>query len=322
MSDSEVAVPVNFATESLQGRRDYQEDAALAVSLSGSRKLLAVADGMGGHAAGEVASALTLEQLSHGLEHGTPLVEAVRQANRAVRAQALEPGKKGMGTTLVALVVDGPSFVVANVGDSRAYLWKGGRLSQISQDHSFVAEAMARGQSEEEAMASRWRDALTRSIGAGDEVEVDLFGPFPVEDGTAVLLCSDGMYKTLSTGDVEKVLRGSSGGESAVRRLAAEAFQRGSDDNITVALGEFGKVTWSQPVGTMPLEWPEGGPPSGAGDGTEEPGEGAEEADKGAVNSGGTSDPAGDAADGFVRWIALFLAVAILVMLALAVTGG
>ncbi|MEX2527888.1 MAG: protein phosphatase 2C domain-containing protein [Gemmatimonadota bacterium] len=313
MTDSEAPVPVRFATESIQGRRDYQEDAALATTLSGGRKLLAVADGMGGHAAGEVASALTLKRLSQELEEGTPLAEAVRQANREVRAQALEPGKKGMGTTLVALVVDGPSFVVANVGDSRAYLWKGGRLSQVSQDHSFVAEAMARGQSEEEAMASRWRDALTRSIGASEEVEVDLFGPFPVEDGSAVLLCSDGMYKTLSSGDVERILRGSSGGESAVRALSSEALTRGSDDNITVALAEFGQVRWSQPVGTMPLEWPEGGPPQESEAGGR--GEGAE-----ASPAGG--DPAGDAADGFIRWIALFLAVAMLVMLALAVTGG
>lgn len=316
MTDSEAAVPVRFATESLQGRRDYQEDAALAATLSGGRKLLAVADGMGGHAAGEVASALTLERLSQELEEGTPLDEAVHQANRAVRAQAMEPGKKGMGTTLVAVVVDGPSFVVANVGDSRAYLWNRGRLSQISQDHSFVAEAMARGQSEEEAMASRWRDALTRSIGAGDEVEVDLFGPFPVQDGTAVLLCSDGMYKTLASGDVEKVLRGSSGGESAVRALASEAFQRGSDDNITVALGEFGSVMWSQPVGTMPLEWPVGGPP-------EEETDGAQERGGAAGDSQATAHSSGRGGRGFVRWMALFLVVTVVVvMLALAVTGG
>ena len=244
-----------IATESIAGRRPYQEDALLSETLSDDRLLVAVADGMGGHAAGEVASALALETLQSELETGQPLDEAFRRANRAVNTMAREPGKHGMGTTLVAVLLEGDAYHVANVGDSRAYLISESGIRQLSHDHSFVAEAMARGQSEEEATSSKWKDALTRSIGTDSEVEVDVFGPFPVEENTALMLCSDGLYKTLSDLQLLDIFSRSGGPRGAVQSLASEAYESGSDDNISVVVAEFGEVPRRLAAGTMPLEW-------------------------------------------------------------------
>ncbi len=244
-----------LAQHSTQGRRPYQEDSIFAGDLSDGRILVAVADGMGGHAAGEVASALALETLKASLEAGIELGESFRLANQQVHARSREPGKQGMGTTLVAVLVDGDSYQVANVGDSRGYLISGSGIKRITQDHSFVAEAMKRGQSEEEATASQWRDALTRAIGTDAQVEVDVFGPFRVETNTAFLLCSDGLYKTLKDPDLRGIYLRSGGPKGAAGNLVTAAYERGSDDNISVVIAEFGQVPREQAQGTMPMEY-------------------------------------------------------------------
>jgi protein phosphatase len=243
------------ATESIAGRRPCQEDSVLCEPLANGRLLVAVADGMGGHAAGEVASALALEVLQSELEAGAELGEAVRRANTAVHEKSREPGKHGMGTTLVAMLLDGGSYHLANVGDSRAYLLTENGIRQLTNDHSFVAEAMARGQSEEEATSSKWKDALTRSIGTDEAVEVDTFGPFDVEADTAMLLCSDGLYKSLSDIQLLDIFSRSGGPRGAAQSLVSEAYEAGSDDNITAAIAEFGEVPRRLSAGTMPLEW-------------------------------------------------------------------
>jgi len=250
-----VANQPRLATESMAGRRPYQEDSVLAETLSDGRLLVAVADGMGGHAAGEVASALALETLMSSVTGGTPLADAFTLANREVHRKAAEPGKQGMGTTLVAVLIADGEFTIANVGDSRGYLLSGDGVRRITEDHSFVAEAMKRGQSEEEAMDTPWKDALTRSIGTDREVEVDVFGPFPIEDDSALLLCSDGLYKTLLDSDLGELFAASGGPRGAAQTLVSEAFDNGSDDNISVAIVEFGEVPRSQHAGTMPLEY-------------------------------------------------------------------
>jgi len=244
-----------LAEHSIPGRRPYQEDSLFADTLSDGRVLVAVADGMGGHAAGEVASALALETLKESLEAGIELGEAFRLANQKVNKKSMEPGKQGMGTTLVAVVVDGDQYLVGNVGDSRGYRISGSGIERITQDHSFVAEAIKRGQSEEEATASQWKDALTRAIGTDATVEVDVFGPFPVQHNTALLLCSDGLYKTLKDADLREIFGRSGGPKGACQNLVANAYERGSDDNITVVIAEFGQVPREQPQGTMPLEF-------------------------------------------------------------------
>jgi serine/threonine protein phosphatase PrpC len=167
---------------------------------------------------------------------------------------ANEPGKLGMGTTLVAVLVDGDEYQVANVGDSRVYLVSADSIERLTEDHSFVAEAMRRGQSEEEAMATPWRDALTRSIGTDGEVEVDVFGPFPLKDDSAFVLCSDGLYKTISDSELEELFGQSGSPRGAAQALVTTAFDNGSDDNISVAVAEYGEVPRKAAPTTMVMQ--------------------------------------------------------------------
>jgi serine/threonine protein phosphatase PrpC len=160
-----------------------------------------------------------------------------------------------MGTTLVAVLVDGAEYWVANVGDSRAYRLSRGGIRRLTEDHSFVAEAMKRGQSEAEAMATPWKDALTRSIGTEEEVEVDVFGPHPLDDDTAFLICSDGLYKTLGDQDLRAHFGRSSGPRGAAQALVAAAFDAGSDDNISVAIAEYGGVPRDDAATTQILSY-------------------------------------------------------------------
>lgn len=243
-----------LAVESIAGQRPYQEDSVLAEALPDGRTLIAVADGMGGHAAGEVASALALETLTEAVMEGQPLGDAFRLANARVHAMASEPGKQGMGTTLVAALIDGDEFSIANVGDSRGYLITADGIKQLTEDHSFVAEAMKRGQTEEEAMATPWRDALTRSIGTDGEVEVDVFGPFELEEDSAFMICSDGLYKTLSDGDLRELFSRSVSAEGAAQSMVTAAFDAGSDDNISVAVAEFGEVHRQAAASTLVMD--------------------------------------------------------------------
>lgn len=247
-----------LAVESIPGRRPYQEDSVFADVLTDGRTLLAVADGMGGHAAGEVASALALSTLQDALAEGRELGEAFRIANERVHRMANEPGKQGMGTTMTAVLVDGTDFRVANVGDSRVYLISGSGIRQLTHDHSFVAEAMKRGQSRDEAMATPWRDALTRSIGTEEDVDVDVFGPFPLETDSAFVICSDGLYKTLSDDDLRSLFVRAGGPRGAAQAMVSAAFDGGSDDNISVAIAEYGEVPRDQAPTTMVLPF-EGG---------------------------------------------------------------
>ncbi len=250
-------------------------------ALSDARTLVAVADGMGGHAAGDVASALAMETLVAELEDGKSLVEAFTAANAQVYSKSMEPGKHGMGTTMVAAVVEGDEFTVANVGDSRCYLVAADGIKQLSEDHSFVAEAIKRGQSEEEAQASKFRDALTRSIGIDEEVDVDAFGPFPVENNTALFLCSDGLYKVMKDARIRELFGQSGGPRGAAQSMVATAYEDGSDDNISVAIAEFGEVRRDRATGTAPIgfEPPPAGDQGDAGEDDDAAADAAQPAD-------------------------------------------
>ena len=244
-----------LAIESIAGKRPYQEDSVVAEHLSDGRLLIAVADGMGGHAAGEVASALALEALSAALEDGEALDSAFAHANAQVHEKAREPGKQGMGTTLTAALVDDGEYFVANVGDSRGYLLTRDGIRQLTEDHSFVAEAVKRGQSRSEAEATPWRDALTRSIGTEERVQVDVYGPFPVGGDSALLICSDGLYKVLTDDQLRHIFGQSTNARGAAQTLVATALESGSDDNISVAIAEYGEVPRTVGQGTMPMDY-------------------------------------------------------------------
>jgi protein phosphatase len=222
------------------GRRQTNQDAAIRASLGADVEVAAVADGMGGHLAGEVASREALRALVAALQRGAGLREAVRAANESVYRRALQsPECQGMGTTLVVYLRRGQEYEIANVGDSRAYLVEGGTITRITRDHSFVAEAVASGElTEAEAMHSRWRNALTRAIGTDPEVEADLFGPFTVDRPHAVLLCTDGFHRWLAEAEVPEVIAAAPDPGTAVANLGQAALRGGSDDNITLLLIE------------------------------------------------------------------------------------
>ena len=224
------------------GRRSANQDAVLVAALPGGQELIAVADGMGGHSGGEIASARALEVLRTEVAAGRDLPGAVRMANSAVFTEAhAKPEYLGMGTTLVALLRQGSQYFVANVGDSRAYRLDEQGVRQLTEDHSFLAEALKSGVAAEDAEKSPWRNAVTRSVGTASDVEVDCFGPFDAAESHTVLLCSDGLYRTLSEQDLAELAEPTRSLSESAKALAARAFERGSDDNITVALVRFGR---------------------------------------------------------------------------------
>jgi serine/threonine protein phosphatase PrpC len=201
-----------------------------------------VADGMGGHQAGEVASSqaikLVIDQYYSDLTHdvGTSLVRAYKAANRFIYDEAQsDPAKAGMGTTLVAAAIVGRKVYVASVGDSRAYLIGQGRITQITEDHSWVQEQIRAGLlTREQARLHPQRNVVTRALGSKPSVEVDLFEG-QLADGDALLLCSDGMSGLVEDWEIEAIVRDQSA-QDAVRSLVAKANERGGMDNITVLM--------------------------------------------------------------------------------------
>lgn len=204
--------------------------------------LWVVADGMGGAAAGEVASAIVVETIAKAVEAGAELDAAIAEANRSVlKAAASGRGKPGMGSTVVAAQVNGRDYKVAWVGDARAYLWGDG-LRRLSRDHSRVQELLDAGMiSAEEARLHPQRSVITRVLGgpdgtaaASDEVSGSL------APGQGLLLCSDGLTSEVCDAEIARVLAGNpavnGGGQSAVERLVSLALDRGGSDNVTVIL--------------------------------------------------------------------------------------
>jgi PPM family protein phosphatase len=224
------------------GPRSHNEDAVLISSLPGGGELVAVADGMGGHSAGEVASRRALEVLYAQIVAGASLEDALVAANSAVLDEAARSAAQhGMGTTVVALVRRDGTYTVANVGDSRAYRIDSSGVQQLTLDHSFVAEAVHSGQlSAEEALKSRWRNAVTRAVGTEPELKVDCFGPFDATESHTILLCTDGLYRVIDEVQLQRAVLRSDDPWSAVRRLAGAALTAGADDNISVAMIHFG----------------------------------------------------------------------------------
>lgn len=201
-----------------------------------------VADGMGGHQAGEVASKGAVEAtMAHYLadtahDVGTSLVRAFRAANQQLYTQAEgDPSKGGMGTTLVVAVILGRKVYVANVGDSRAYLINKRGITQITEDHSWVEEQVRAGLlNEEQARRHPQRNLVTRALGSKPAVEVDLFEG-EITAGDTLLLCSDGLTGRVADQEIAAIVQEAQPSEAA-RRLVALANERGGNDNITVLI--------------------------------------------------------------------------------------
>ena len=208
--------------------------------------LFVVADGMGGHAGGEVASQTAVEAMERSFPpaQATPddLVDAVRWANRAVWRKAEEEAElRGMGTTVtaVALIEDAghERLLVANVGDSRTYLLRDRSLTQVTLDHSVVEELVRLGQiTEEEAAIHPQRHVLTRVLGMGPDVEVDVFPVDPFYTGDRFVLCSDGLFNEVTEEAIAATLNRFPDPQEAARDLVAQAKANGGNDNITVVV--------------------------------------------------------------------------------------
>lgn len=208
-----------------------------------SDPLYAVADGMGGAAAGEVASAIAVEALGNVFHRSGPatadlLISAAQAANRAVWDEAeANPEMRGMGTTLVAIaLVEGPQLAIINIGDSRLYVLEDGELRQITFDHNLVAEMVAEGRlTPAEAEIHPRRNIMTRALGVEPEVPIDLFVEDP-RPGDRYLLCSDGLPREVSDDLIASLLRRIADPDDAAKELVEEAKRRGGNDNITVVV--------------------------------------------------------------------------------------
>jgi PPM family protein phosphatase len=193
-----------------------------------------VADGMGGHQGGEVASKLALERLERVTDGESDLAEVVRDANRAVYSKAAEdPGLRGMGTTLTAVRVEGDRLHWAHVGDSRMYRLRDGSLERITTDHTVVEQLVEQGRlTPKEAEIHPQRSILVRALGVEEDVEVDE-GDVEVLNGDRLLLCSDGLTGMVDEDDILRILAETKDPQAASDALVAAANEAGGQDNIT-----------------------------------------------------------------------------------------
>jgi PPM family protein phosphatase len=239
-------------------KRKGNEDA---LSLNREQGLFVVADGMGGHAAGEVASRVAVDAIEefvtvtggndeitwpYGLDDsisydGNRLKTAIRHANRCViEAMRQSSEYEGMATTVAAVLVDGDMANLAHVGDSRIYLWSQAELRQLTVDHSWVNEQIQNGIiSPEQARSHPLRNVVTRALGGRSELVVDVQSR-RVKPGELLLLCSDGLTTMVPDVDIARILAATNGDVArAAQSLVDEANERGGEDNITVVLLRF-----------------------------------------------------------------------------------
>src|SRR5437870_10853455 len=233
--------------------RPENEDSILVDAANG---LYAVADGMGGHRAGEVASATAIETLKAAYVGGQRLDDAVEAANAAVFAKAADDqALQGMGTTLTAVALeDDHTALLGHVGDSRAYLMRDGAVTQVTDDHSLVEQLVREGRlSPEEAQNHPQRAIITRALGIDAEVEVDTYR-VDLKPGDRLLICSDGLTTMLSDDTIAVTLRRHPDPQQAADTLVDMANQAGGDDNITVVIldplaARTGGAAAAMPVG-------------------------------------------------------------------------
>lgn len=215
--------------------RDHNEDGYI---IDEGLSLVAVADGMGGHRGGEVASATALEAFYASFTENGGLHEAVVAANEAVVERASDDEQlRGMGTTITAGVLgeDG-TMILGHVGDSRAYLLRDGELARVTTDHSLVEELMAAGElTAEEAERDPRRSMITRALGLDAGVDVDLY-PIALNEGDRLVICSDGLTNMVNEPDIQSILEKQPDAERAAHELVDAANAAGGVDNTTVVV--------------------------------------------------------------------------------------
>lgn len=249
MSPGQVRTTTAAASDVGRKRSGNEDSFALWVSDDSGREhpadtLLVVCDGMGGSNAGEVASRIAVDAVVRTFQEaadddaGEVLVQAVEAANVEVWEHSrTRTDLNGMGTTCTVVALKGDAACVAHVGDSRAYLVRGGRARQITTDHSLVAQLVARKQlTPDEARHDPRRNVVTRSVGVAQSVEVDVVRlDEPMRPGDTLLVCTDGLHGQVTDDELGRLASGESL-DHACRELIQLANQRGGPDNITVAM--------------------------------------------------------------------------------------
>lgn len=250
-----------FAAKTDPGqKREKNEDS---VAADDQINLFLVADGMGGHQAGEVASQIATDVVLQNMRlmisgkdqtlpagsdkslslRANQMLFCVRMANQIIfEAAKSRPREKGMGTTLSALLIENETATFVHIGDSRIYLFRRGELEQITEDHSLVMEQVRKGMiTKEEAQTSKLQNVLTRALGVREQVEVDT-GEHPILDGDTFLLCSDGLDKMVKEKDIAKILSSRLTPLEACDQLIEAANKAGGSDNISVAVVRLQKT--------------------------------------------------------------------------------
>lgn len=232
------------ATTDVGRQRNHNEDSVIAVEVSDEVALLAVADGMGGHSAGDVASHLAIETVREEIvdEYDTlpdrpkwrdVLDDAIRQANQRIHERASDD-RSGMGTTLVVALVGDGKTVIGNVGDSRAYRLGYTGIEQVTVDQSLVQELVEQGQiTEDEAADHPQRNVISQSLGTDESVDPDFYEEAV---GETLLLCSDGLNEEVADETIRRVILNASSLSEAAGNLIDQANENGGSDNVSVAL--------------------------------------------------------------------------------------
>ena len=227
-----------FAAKTDKGKvRENNEDFFYA-----NENVLIVADGMGGHNAGEVASRIATETIVETLSgfmsnYGYIIDKAINKANEKVFSLAKDD-RAGMGTTVDICMTDGEKLYIGHVGDSRVYLIRDGEIKKITEDHSYVEMLIKKGEiTEEEAKNYQMKNMITRAIGVGKEVKGDFY-EIGLEKSDKVLLCTDGLTNMLTDNEILKIVSGAKNIATAVDKLVSKANSAGGKDNITVILAE------------------------------------------------------------------------------------
>ena len=259
MADTLTNSRIRVAALSHRGRRENNEDQIYGASYREGpvRALLAVADGMGGYQAGEVASTIAIDTLVSSLKkslarnHGSVDVnqlsqEIVEEISKNVAAKSAEmTERRGMGTTLCFAVVTPSGFFVGNVGDSRAYLIRGDGIQQVSCDHTVYFEMLRSGKSPAEAARNPYAHHITRSITGRKSPKADTYpedgGLLSLEPGDVLLLCTDGLTNTVREQEIVDQIRSTGNLSLACHNLASLAYLKGGTDNISVVAMEAGE---------------------------------------------------------------------------------